>query len=62
MGVGAALDSNVRFGDMEMFGEKFDESGVSFTVVRFGAEIDCVLFGCGFDNFFLAGAGFDSDF
>ena len=45
-----------------MFGEEFDEGGVGFAVVGFGAEIDRVFFGRGGDDFFLGRASFYGDF
>lgn len=59
--MGAASDNNGGLGDFEVFGEKFDEGGVSFAIMGFGAEVNGELVWCGFDDFFLAGAGLDGD-
>lgn len=36
----AAGDGDGSFGDFEMLGEEFDECGISFAVVGFGAEVN----------------------
>ena len=61
MGFVAANNSNGSFGDFEMFGEQFNESGVCLTVVGLGTEIDSELVGGGDDDFFLGTAGLDGD-
>lgn len=54
----AASDADGGFGRVEMFREGFDESFVGLAVMRFGAKIDSELAWSGFNNFFLARAGF----
>lgn len=44
-----------------MFGEEFDEGGVSLAVVSLGSEIYGIKPFASFDDFFLTCAGFDGD-
>lgn len=55
------FDGDARFCDMKMFGKKFNQSGVGFAVVWFGAKINrvSVVGICG--DFFLGCAGFDGN-
>ena len=57
----AAGDSDGGLGDAEVLRKELDESGISFAVVRLGAEIDGKFAGSSFDNLFLRGAGLDGD-
>lgn len=58
----AGNDFDTGFGNFKMLSEKFDKSSVSLTVVGAGPEINGVRAVVVFDNFFLAGARFDSGF
>lgn len=57
----AAFDGDTRFGDMKMFGKKFNQSGVGFAVVWFGAKINDEFVLRARDDFFLRSAGFDGN-
>ncbi len=57
----AACDGDGCFGDIEMFGKKFDEGSISLAIVRFGAKKNSKITWSGFDNFFLRGAWFYGD-
>ena len=61
MGFLAASDSDGGFCDMEMFCDEFDQGGVGLAVVGFSAKIGEIFAGSGFDEFFLAGAGFNGN-
>lgn len=52
-GFGATYDSDVGFGDVEVFGEELDEGGVGFAVVGFGAQINGEFGGGSGEDFLL---------
>lgn len=55
------FDGDARFCDIKMFGKKFNQSGVGFAVVWFGAEINDEFVLRDRDDFFLGSAGFDGN-
>ena len=61
MGFCALFDNDARFGDMKMFGKKFNQSCICLAIMRFCAEVDRVsaVGICG--DFFLRSSGFDGN-
>lgn len=57
----AANNLDGSFRDFEMFGKKFNESGVGLAIVGFGTKIDGKAIVVRLDDFFLAAAGLNGN-
>lgn len=55
------FDGDARFGDVEMFGKKFNQGCICLAIMRFGAKINDEFVLRARDDFFLGCAGFDGN-